>query len=281
MTDVHYADMIDASRVHVVKSYPDAMSWPIAVGIASIAMNDRDGVVPTINGLDRWPNFRKAGWDGDLVYTLWAGFEIAGVWYMSGFHQFWRDRYGTGANPLQIAGDGPLPTKPNWCSNWVDVRKGWGPLDDFVPTPGIPMAFMVTTGDARMGGDNDPSVLKMKERSQIVTVPLSANGIWSFVPNKPDTPQPPTPDKPPVPDVPSDLLELLQTLRDEIILTKLQGAELFEKVDGLIGNVVALAETVKNQPTMTAPDYEGRLTFKVLGMNTSADILLTPKAGQS
>jgi hypothetical protein len=208
-----YTDMIDASSVEVVKSFSDAMSWPIGVGITGISLEPGHGVVPFISGLDRWPDFRKAGWDGDLRYTLWAGFKVNGRWVMSGFMQFWKDRRDTGAHPLEIADGGPLAgVGSNWQANWADPRGGWGALDNYRPTAGELMALMVTTGDARMGGDRD--TLKMKERSQIVTVPLQLHGSWVFAAEDAPGPTPHLPDPPSPQPQPNHLAETLAELFD-------------------------------------------------------------------
>ena len=206
-----FRDMIDASSVRVVNSFPDAMSWPITVGITGIDLKEGRGVVPMVKGLERWPDFRKPGWDGDLRFTLWAGFKIDGQWFMSGFMQFWKDRRDTGAHPLEID---PAKGINQWQANWA--YGGWGPLDSYVPTQGTLMALMVTHGDARFAGQRE-----LAERSQIVTVPLNPTGSWAFLESD-DQPQP-QPAPAPVPGPPSDgmtELDWIKTTRDEIILTK-------------------------------------------------------------
>lgn len=175
------------------------MSWPQTAAITGITLATGRGVIPQIQGLERWPDFTPAGWTGPLRYTLWAGFSIGGTWVLSGFLQFWAGRTDSGANPLEQAADGPQKGTNNWQANWA-YNGSWSPLNAHVPQPGELMAFMVTAGDARNNGQQT-----VRERSQIVTLPLAIEGSWPFIaaPAPDPTPTPaPTPEpthQPPVP----------------------------------------------------------------------------------
>lgn len=209
-----YADMIDPSRVQIVNAFPEAMSWPKTVAITGIALVPGRGVVPQIQGLDRWPDFTPPGWSGPLRFTLWAGFQCDGQWAMSGFMQFWAGRQDTGANPLEID-----PTKQvnQWQANWAYGR--WPPLDSHVPKAGELMALMVTAGDAR-----DGRIQTVAERSQIVTVPLALEGTWAFTPPVPPPAPVPSPDPAPGPMPPDPPIGVLGEIlaRLEAIEAQLQ-----------------------------------------------------------
>lgn len=245
-----YRDMITATEVRVENSFPDAMSWPVTVGITGISLEPGNGVVPMIRGLENWPDFTKPGWGGPLRYTLWAGFKIGGQWVMSGFMQFWMGRRDTGAHPLEIATDKGIN---NWQANWADGRPGWSALNQFTPTQGVLMALMVTAGDARFGAQET-----VKERSQIVTIPLNPSGMWAFLEGD-DPPQPvplppppgPGPAPQPPPTGPVTELDWIKTTRDEVIALKLAFDQERQAAEARHHEMVDLLNNLAGQPLLT------------------------------
>jgi hypothetical protein len=213
-----YTDMVDPAAVDVESSFMDAMSWPVTVGLCKIDLVPNGiGVCPTLDGVERWPDFQKPNFaPGEFLrYTLWAGFQMpTGRWMMSGFHQFWVDRTNTGAHPLEIDTARNLN---NWQANWADVNMAaWYTLKTVVPHSSQMIAFMATAGDARLGAQ-----VTVKERTQIVTVPLVMSASYPFVGDA--TTPPPTPT--PTPPADHDYWAMLCTIRDEQILTKLAAEE--------------------------------------------------------
>lgn len=264
-------DGLDLSQVAVHNS-PNVSGWPATATITKLEFRPTGvHVEHTKNvGPGAWPNFRPAGWDGDLQYTLWIFLNIGGKWHGTGGIQFWQDCDQNGGPPEEFA------------KNWYYAADRWWPMTGYQPKVGEAVGFMVSSGDARNSGNDS-----VKERSNIVVIPFpSSGGVYvaqdAPVPNP--TPQP-NPEPTPVPNpepspVPADVMALLNTTRDEIILAKLQGAETAAKVDDLLAKVQALLEAKPAVPTVTFPDYAGTLGIKVLGKETSANITLKPKAAQ-
>lgn len=217
MTPVFH-DMIETRSARVVNSFADALAWPITVNITNIALMPGRGVVPTISGLERWPDFTPPGWTGPLRFTLWAGFCLNGEWVLSGFMQFWSGRTDTGANPLELD---PGKGINQWQANWA--YGGWGQLDAHVPQAGELMAFLVTAGDARYG-----KIETVRERSQVVTIPLAVQGSWGFAAtdDAPTDPGPtPQPDPPVLPVPPSLTPVLLDPTQYNAIMARFDSLE--------------------------------------------------------
>lgn len=268
--------MIDPTQARVVNTFGDLLAWPITLGITGIELQPGRGVVVHTDDTARWPDYHldndpKAGLSR---FTLCAGFQVGGQWVLSGFFEFWAHgthvnhlRTDSGAHPLEIA---PEKGINQWQANWV-YNAGWAPLDSVVPQAGQLMALMVVAGDARMS-----KTRTVNERSQIVTVPLQMSGSWTFGAETPDPPQPPNPPVPPVPDptIPADVIELLKTTRDEIIITKLAVLDLVGVVKSLNDMAGALGRGVNDLLDRKAPVYVGTAKGQYLG---SAAITLTPK----
>lgn len=175
---------------------------------------------PAMNG--RWPDVLVWPPAGYIQWTLWAGFQIDGVWHVGAFLEMWSDRHGiprewTGAHPLERNDDN---SNNNWQGNWAYDRSRWGALAGYTPKSGDRMALMMTAGSTRPGSSNHPTV---PERSNIFVVPLKLNGIEAA--SEPATPTPapapipapqPPPDEPATPPAPVlpplDLSPLLEAL---------------------------------------------------------------------
>ncbi len=204
---MQFPDQIDPSSIRVVNSFGNFPIWEHTVNILSVELRPGRGVVVNCSDTSNWPDYHL---DNDPAaglarYTLCAGFQINGQWVMSGFFEYWahegRIRTDSGAHPLEIAPDKGIN---QWQANWV-YSNSWSPLSEHVPVPGEPMAIMLVAGDARMSKTRTKN-----ERSQIVTVPLQLDGIWTFgiedpipvpepVPEPVPVPLPPVPEPVPVP----------------------------------------------------------------------------------
>lgn len=122
----------------------------------------------------RWPDVVVWPPAGYIQWTLFAGFQINGVWHMGGYHEFWSDRNGppriwTGANPLEL-----INGRTNWQANWSYDNR-WGALSNYTPRAGDQIALMMVAGSVRPGSSNHPTVA---ERSNIVVVPLQINATY-------------------------------------------------------------------------------------------------------
>jgi hypothetical protein len=208
------SDGIDLSTAQIHNSH-DVKSWPATATITRLEFRPTGVHVDhTKNqGPGCWPNFRPAGWDGDLQYTLWIFVQIAGSWHGSGCIQFWQACDQNGGPPEEFA------------KNWYYAADRWAPMTGHQPAPGELVGFMVTAGDARNSGAQS-----VQERSDLVAIPFPVSGAV-YMPKTdsiPITPSPepsPSPVTPPV--TPSNPNEGLDELRREI-------AALSRKVDTLL-----------------------------------------------
>lgn len=227
-------DMIDPSTCTIHNAPREAVSWPIQKTIQSVEfrsarVND-SGVRltlapynPAINR-DAWPDFTPPGWDGTLRYTLWLFVFLNGQCHGSAFIEFWHDRQWTGA---------PLLTDYH---EWVYRNPGspWGVMADYVPKVGDRVGFMVTAGQHRMQKGIGP----LKARSNIVVLPLRADGLsvtgsdggGSNDPVPPPQPIPqPAPSPEPDPNIPR-LYEQVKALTQTVEALRMWADERFGAV---------------------------------------------------
>lgn len=176
-------DAIDIGAVNIHNSH-DVKGWPISATITKLEFRSTGvHVEHTKNqGPGSWPNFRPAGWDGDLQYTLWIFLQIAGAWHGSGCIQFWQSCDQNGGPPEEFA------------KNWYYAADRWAPMTGHQPTPGERVCFMVSAGDARNSG-----ALSVFERSNIVEMPFPTSGTV-YIGKTDEEPAPPPPPPPPTPE---------------------------------------------------------------------------------
>lgn len=189
-------DMIDLSKTKITNSPVEVRTWPATTDITSLSfgVNGQTRVEFTKRyGPHRWPDvfpFPETPND-PIQFTLWLFLKLNGVWVGSGFQEFWNDRDGTGSS-----GDPDVPSV--YHEHWYYGTR-WTPMEQHGPIPqGEPIAFMVTSGDARDSkGPYGP-----KERSNVVVVAATDSGSFTFgsTPVPPDPPTPPTPVGPPYSD---------------------------------------------------------------------------------
>lgn len=167
-------DMINIHEATIVNS-PDVRGWNITTEIESVGIYPGGPVGNTIveftkhHGAGKWPMVVPPGWEGGLQYTVWLFLQLTpGVWTGAGFIQCWEDRNGCGDS----ISDYPI--------NWYYPSR-WNPMTGHVIQPGEEIAYMVTAGNARDGGQ-----VTLQERSNIVVIPapMNDNGIFYFHPTE-------------------------------------------------------------------------------------------------
>jgi hypothetical protein len=160
---------IDLSGSRIVNA-PDVRTWNETAAITKVSF---DGAVTRIeftkqDGANRWPDVTPPGWQGPLQYTIWLFLKIDGQWVGSAFIQMWHGRDGSGspADP-----DVPSVFHDHW---YYGTR--WSPMQDHGPIrTGELIGLMVTAGNAR---DSVGPVLQ--ERSNLVAIPATDNGVFTF-----------------------------------------------------------------------------------------------------
>lgn len=181
-------DGLDLATAMLVNTH-DVHAWPATATITRLEFRPTGVHVEHSkrDGPGAWPNFKPAGWDGELQYTLWIFLEIGGRggghWVGSGCIQFWQACDENGGPPEEFA------------KNWYYAADRWAPMTGHQPAPGESVGFMVSAGDARNAGQQT-----VQERSQIVVLPFPRSGDVWVLPAAPPAPVP-TPD--PVPDPPT------------------------------------------------------------------------------
>lgn len=226
-------DAIDLSAALIVNA-PDVRAWPATAEITHISF---DGSTSRIQftkqaGPDRWPDVVPPGFDGPIQYTWWLFRRISGRWVGSAFIEMWYGRDGSGSPD-----DPDVPSR--YHLHWYYGDR-WAPLSGSGPIqPGEPIGFMVTSGDQRdkKGADS------VRQRSNVVVVPATDIGAFTFEtsPATPDTPTTPTtPTAPPssgeLSAVTAALTALsvqVQAIRDELgVVAKTQQRGLSGRVFG-------------------------------------------------
>jgi hypothetical protein len=215
------SDGIDLSTVQIHNSH-DVRNWPATATISKLEFRPTGvHVEHTKNqGPGCWPNFRPAGWDGDLQYTLWIFLQISGGWHGSGCIQFWQSCDQNGGPPEEFA------------KNWYYAADRWAPMTGHQPALGELVGFMVTAGDARNSGAQS-----LQERSNLITMPFPASGVVYLA--KPDA-IPVTPNPAPIPSpVPPPVVSTT------------------DRIDELYREIAALSRKVDSLLARSAPVYRG------------------------
>jgi hypothetical protein len=158
-------DAIDLGAAMILNSPPDIAAWRPAARITALTMDPVAGLTFEFSTKASWPEYMIPGWTGPIQYTVWAMVEIAGGWFASGFIQMWKGRAATGA-----------PILSEFRRNWAYDKKRWGAMADHAPQIGEPVGFMVSAGNAR----NERAITSVRERSQVVVVPLPAGDRGTF-----------------------------------------------------------------------------------------------------
>ena len=160
------SDQMTLGTAHVYNSPPDIASWAATGCITRLTMSSSAGLSFDFTTVNSWPDVVPPGWDGPLLYTVWAVVNQGGTWNTSGFIQMWRGRGSTGA-----------PILAEFARNWAyDAR--WGPMAGYQPHAGEQMGFFLSAGNAR----GVTTVTSLRERTNVVVVPLPPgdNGSFAF-----------------------------------------------------------------------------------------------------
>lgn len=253
--------MTDGINAHEVvwHGVPNPADWPITKRLDGVEFSDRDettGVRPITNA-DTWPGVIPAGWDGPVTYSLWLIRRIGSRWHGSCAIEFFQGRYWTGA---------PLG---RYYSDWYSPdRESFGPLRSL---PNVVeselIAFMVAAGSHRLKDTSvQPGQQSVRERSPIIVLPYTANGVVRAAAPTPDPRPDPRPEPQPDPRPDPSLAEHVTALRAE------QGV-LRESVNGLTVSDATRAQEVAElrariaeleaRPTPTPPKT---VSFRVFGV---------------
>lgn len=160
--DLHTAEIVNA---------PNVADWPARATITAVSF---DGSTTRISftkydGPDRWPDVTPAGWTGSLQYTMWLCLQNGGQWACSAFVQMWHGRDGSGSPP-----DPDVPSL--FDKHWYYDRR-WAPLNGHGPIqPSEPIGLMVTSGNAR----DNVGPMSVQERSNVVVIPATDRGSFTF-----------------------------------------------------------------------------------------------------
>jgi len=156
-------DAIDLNQAIILNSPRDFASWPITTKITALSMGPNGVHVEFTkqDGPGRWPDVVPPGWGGPLQYTLGMALNINGQWYLSTVVEYWYGLPEAGGPPSQFA------------SNWFYDPARWAPMTYHQPQPGETIGFVVCEGDCR--NNPDGSVSPLRERSQLVLVPMPPN----------------------------------------------------------------------------------------------------------
>lgn len=173
-------DAFDLRTAEIVNA-PDVSQWPARATITGISF---DGSTTRIafskyEGPDRWPDVTPAGWTGPLQYTIWLCLQNGGQWACSAFVQMWHGRDGSGS-----PSDPDVPSV--YDKHWYYDRR-WAPLNGHGPIqPSEPIGFLVTSGNAR----DSVGPMSVQERSNVVVIPATDRGSFTFGPPPVVTPPP-------------------------------------------------------------------------------------------
>jgi hypothetical protein len=159
----------DLSNVRIVNA-PDIRAWAETARITKVSF---DGTATRIEftkqeGPNRWPDQTPPGWQGPLQYTIWLFLKVNGEWVGSAFVQMWHGRDGSGSSS-----DPDVPSL--YHEHWYYGSR-WSPMQLHGPIrAGELIGLLVTAGNAR-----DSVGPMLQERSNLVTVPATDNGTFTF-----------------------------------------------------------------------------------------------------
>lgn len=181
-------DAFDLRTAEIVNA-PDVSQWPQRTAITGISF---DGATTRVaftkyDGPDRWPDVIPTGWSGPLQYTIWLCLQNGGQWACSAFVQMWHGRDGSGS-----AQDPDVPSV--YDKHWYYDRR-WSPLYGHGPIqPSESIGIMVTSGNAR----DNVGPMSVQERSNVVVIPATDRGSFTFGAPPPPVVVPPVVVPPPV-----------------------------------------------------------------------------------
>lgn len=199
-------DQIDLAAASIQRSAPDIADWPATVHITHVHETPQGGYEFSFDRElpESWKWHEAGSAPGEnLQFTVWAFVRHAGQWFGAAFVQMWQGRsMRDGSLPAIFAdASGRVVGFENW---WGDVRHLWGDMSEYVPLIGDQIGFLVAAGNGRLRTD----VTSVRERSQLVLVPVRADGVLdldvAFDPTSGPVPGPVTPTDPPLPPLNDD-----------------------------------------------------------------------------
>jgi hypothetical protein len=236
-------DQLDLRAAAIVNA-PNVREWPITTAITHISLTGSNTrfTFTKQDGENRWPDLAWGAPGDSLQYTVWLFVKVGGQWTGSGFIQMWHGRDGVGDAPS------------DYSTNWYYGTR-WSPIQQHGPiVPGETIGFMVTTGNARDNG----GPLGAQERSNIVTIPATDTGEFSFGAVTPAPPvvvpvPPPPVVVPPAPPAPVVIVPAPQPaplptdLTSAIISQSVELARIEAKVDKVTQDVADFRAAVKSK----------------------------------
>lgn len=260
------AQVLKASDVQFVAVPSDFLRWKETIRLTRVAFTPKGIAVQTEPSLDRWPNFRPPGWDGDLQLSLGLVIRKGGTWYGAPILQCWRGLVTDGVGD-NVNNENRRQVAKNWL-----YMSNVGDMQGYQPSEGEPVGIFLSSGDCISHGGTDFTV---RERSNIVVVPFTFNFVaydleyGTPAPVPTPTPQPtptpvPTPTPTPVPSpAPIDLTliaGLLKAMQTDLL------EQLEKRIDKLEQGQRTQTDALKKE--LKALAFEGTVRVPVLGSGT-------------
>jgi len=163
-------DQLNLSTATVTSGPRDVASWPATIAISQLRIDPGTGVSMSFSPPP--PNYWKVILDpstGDnFEYTIWMCAKPGGTWLCAAFVQMWEGRAGTGAAPLS-----------GYVNLWGSGGSATaGAFGNYVPSPGDPMAFFATAGNAR--GQGGATSVAERSNTVIINLPAGDSGVYSY-----------------------------------------------------------------------------------------------------
>ena len=160
----------DLSLATILNNPPDLASWAVTTSITKLEIRPRGVHIDFSkkDGPDRWRDVIPPGFSGAIQYTMGMVLNIGGRWYASAAIEMW---YG-----LDEGGGPPGEFALNW---FYDPRR-WAPMTGHQPAVGETVGFFVVAGDVRGHLDVSQCCTYVKERSNVVFVPMPDGNGASF-----------------------------------------------------------------------------------------------------
>jgi hypothetical protein len=163
-------DQLNLSTATVTSGPRDVASWPATIAISQVRIDPTVGVSMSFSppAPEYWKVILDPSTGDNFQYTAWMCAKPNGAWLCAAFVQMWQGRAGTGAAPLtgyvNLWGSGGSATA--------------GAFGNYVPSPGDPMAFFATAGNAR--GQGGATSVAERSNTVIINLPGGDSGVYSY-----------------------------------------------------------------------------------------------------
>lgn len=159
----------------ITNSPPGIVDWPETTRITLVELRgggeDVSGIRVEFSkkeGPGRWPDVVPPGWRGPLQYCLGMVLRINGRYYADAPVQMWHGRE-RGGGPPSLFG-----------RNWFYDPARWGPMAGYQPATGETIGIFVAAGVTRDRGHGTGDLSPVKERSNVVFVPMPTDAGATF-----------------------------------------------------------------------------------------------------